>query len=194
MFIVFEGIDGAGKTTQVERVAAALRARGQTVAVFREPSDTPYGWRLRASWQHERLAPEVEFDLLFQDRSIDVATRIIPAQRTHDVVLLDRYYYSHVYQAALGMDLRAMLATNQGHFPLPDLALILDLPLERIAARMAQRGARSVLDADLDLLARVRNLYQLIAATRREARLIDADQPPEAITAAILTAIDTLRD
>ena len=94
MFIVFEGIDGTGKSTQVQFLADMLRAKGNEVITSKEPTDGPHGTRLRNSADTGRLSPQEELDLFHLDRREHIETLIKPTLARGAVVILDRYYFS----------------------------------------------------------------------------------------------------
>ncbi len=131
-FIVFEGIDGSGKSTQVARLVDALREAGQDVLETREPTDGPAGRRIREMLKGEqRVAPEQELAWFFEDRAEHVRDVIEPALEAGKVVVCDRYYLSTVaYQGAGGLDWRAILADSEARFPAPDLVLLLEVTPE----------------------------------------------------------------
>ena len=89
---VFEGIDGSGKTTQMRRVAEALRARGLRVVELFEPTDGRFGRQIRMLSRKRRrpIPPEQEMDLFVRDRMENVENNIRPALGRGDIVLLDR--------------------------------------------------------------------------------------------------------
>ncbi len=143
MFIVFEGIDGTGKSTQVTLLAEALRTAGQEIICSKEPSDGPHGTRLRNSAENGRLSPQEELDLFHLDRREHVETLIKPALSRGATVILDRYFFSTMaYQGVRGFDPLEIRTLNEKFAPLPDhvflLELDLDLALERIGVRDGQ--------------------------------------------------------
>src|SRR5258705_309057 len=97
MFIVLEGLDGAGTTTQTERLAAALRARGQTVLATAEPTDGPVGRLLRRFLSGELEIEETAQALLFAaDRLHHLQNQIEPTLAGGAIVISDRYYLSNL--------------------------------------------------------------------------------------------------
>ncbi len=130
LLIALEGIDGAGKSTQIQRLAQALRREGLDVVTTREPTAGPHGRRLRELFSDRAaLNPDEELRLFIEDRREHVATLIGPALAAGKVVLTDRYYFSTAaYQGAVGHDPAAILATNEAFAPRPDLVLLLTLP------------------------------------------------------------------
>lgn len=138
--IVVEGIDGTGKSTQVRLLAEALRNDGHRVITSREPTDGPYGTRLRQSATSGRLSPEEELQLFLQDRREHVETLIQPALDAGEIVILDRYYFSSMaYQGIRGFDPREIRRVNEEFAPPPDLLLHLDLSVDDALARVGVR-------------------------------------------------------
>jgi dTMP kinase len=143
LFIVLEGIDGAGKSEQGRRLAEWLRARGLCVVETREPTEGEWGRRYR-SWARGEIEAQPEEVLRFflEDRREHVERVIEPARRKGSVVVCDRYVHSTLaYQAAHGLDraeLRERFARED--FPLPDLVLWLRLPVRVALARLGERA------------------------------------------------------
>lgn len=161
VFAVFEGIDGAGKTVQIRRLAAALTAAGHDPVVSREPTAGPWGQKLRASALAGRLSAEEELDAFIHDRTEHVEHLIAPSLAAGRIVLLDRYFYSTVaYQGIRGLDTRAVRAEMERRFPIPDAVFLIDidpvLALERIAR---SRGAAPDEFEKLESLRRTREVF-----------------------------------
>ena len=109
VLLALEGIDGCGKSTQAELLAAALRERGLEVVLTCEPTDSPLGQQIREYFQgpDRYLSPKEELNLFMADRREHVAEVIDPALAEGKIVICDRYYYSSVaYQGALGLETR----------------------------------------------------------------------------------------
>ena len=161
LFIVFEGIDGAGKTTQLRLLDERLRREGYDVVCLKEPTEGPWGQKLRHLAQHGRqhVTPATELEWFLQDRREDVEHNIRPALACGQIVLLDRYYFSTMaYQGALQLDPEEIRARNEAFAPPPDLLFILDIPPERGLQRVRQRGTLSHFER-LDYLERVAALF-----------------------------------
>lgn len=138
--IVIEGIDGTGKSTQATMLAEALRKSGREVVQSFEPTNGPWGKKLRDSAITGRLSIEDELEYFINDRREHVEQLIIPTIKRGGVVILDRYYFSTMaYQGARGIDPEMIRAKNESFAPQPDMLLILDLDvdiaLERIGIR-----------------------------------------------------------
>lgn len=159
--IALEGIDGSGKSTQTERLRAALQALGVEAVVFREPGDSEYGDKLREQFRDGRtVAPQEEARLFIEDRRIDVRENILPSLAAGKVVIMDRYYFSTMaYQGALGLDAEELRQTNEAFAPRPRLTLILDVPPDTSAERI--RASRDAPDSyeGVEYLAKVRQLF-----------------------------------
>ncbi len=141
LFIVIEGIDGTGKSTQARMLEGWLRGRGRSVVRDREPTDGPWGRRLRESAATGRLAPEDELEYFLRDRREHVEKLISPALAAGTDVILDRYYFSTMaYQGARGFDPGEIRRRNEVFAPVPDLLLILDLPVDVAISRIGARG------------------------------------------------------
>jgi dTMP kinase len=170
-FISFEGIEGSGKSTQLQRLARAL---GPAVVVTREPGGTPLGQAIRKLLlEGETPAPLAEVLLFFADRAEHVATVVRPGLEKGLTVLTDRYSDSTLayqgYGRGLSVEiLRALSDTATGGL-WPDLTLLLDLDVETGLARAGRRGTTDRLEGeDTAFHDRVRSGYLDLA--RQEPR------------------------
>ena len=129
LFIVFEGIDGTGKSTQINLLADELKESGYSVVTTYEPTNGPYGQKIRELFvNRSTVSHEEELELFMADRRQHVKNVIAPALAKGQVVLSDRYYLSTAaYQGANGLDPDDILARNKTFAPIPDLALILEI-------------------------------------------------------------------
>lgn len=195
IFLSFEGIDGAGKTTHVDALAQALREQGHTVLRTREPGGTPLAEALRELVLHQPMDALTESLLVFAARRDHVQTVIRPALARGELVLCDRFTdASFAYQGGgRGFDLAILARLEQWvqgdpqatDAPVlqPDLTVWFDLPPEVAAARLdgARRPDRFEQQA-VDFFVRVREGYhqRQCAAPGRFVR-IDAGQPREQV-------------
>jgi len=207
LFITFEGLDGSGKTTQIQRLASWLKMRGQPPLVTRQPGGTATGDRIRSLALDSRstgLAPMAEMALMFADRAQAIAEVIEPALSAGNIVLCDRFTDStEAYQGGgreLGseavLELHRLLASNLQ----PDLTLLLLPSLEASLARARRRNQRVQEQAGADenrfeqekdaFYSRVWQKYREIAA-REPARValvegdLSIDQVHERVVAAV---------
>lgn len=189
--VVFEGVDGSGKSTQLRRLAESLRARGVDPLVTKEPTDGPWGQRIRAMARSgERVAREEELRWFIEDRREHVATELAPALAAGRIVLCDRYYLSTVaYQGARGFDPAQLLADAEAEFPLPDLALLFVVDPAAGLARVAARGG--VAEPAFEEAAYLSRVAAVFAAIDRPylAR-IDASGDVEAVGVAVARIFD----
>jgi dTMP kinase len=130
-FLVFEGLDGCGKTTQATLLAQHLQDHKPypgEVCVLKEPtSESPEGKTIRGFSSDHRPTPEEELKLFLKDREWDLTRNILPTLNKGGTVVMDRYIISNIcYQGALGLPLPSILGANL-EFPWPDLTIILDI-------------------------------------------------------------------
>lgn len=145
MFIVFEGVDGAGKSSQLARLARQIEAAGREVVRLVEPTHGPIGSEIRRrAREGPPLAAREELDLFIADRRRNVDENVRPALVRGAVVLQDRYYFSTAaYQAArpeLGLGPADVLALHTAWAPRPDLIVLLDLTVASGLERVHRRG------------------------------------------------------
>ena len=197
-FIVFDGPDGSGKSTQYTRFAALARANGLSVAEIREPGGTDVGERIRDILLdpiHDEMSLRCEMMLYMASRAQVVEEKILPALKRGELVLADRYVSStFAYQGAAGglpIDEIQAVATAACRDAWPDLVVIFDVDQQTAASRlnplldrMEQKGAEfhaRVRQGYLDEAARHPNHYTIVDATSCE----------DTVTTAML---DTIRD
>jgi len=201
VFITFEGIEAAGKSTLVAALNDDLRARGENVLVTREPGGTPLGDRIRQIWRDPASAidPLAEALLMSADRAQHVAAVIVPAARAGMTILCDRYFDATVaYQGfGRGLDIEmllelSVLATSRIS---PDLTLLIDIPPELSLARVRARGEADRMEReDLAFHGRVRAGYQeLVKRFSHRFVVLDGTQPPASVLAAAHAAIAARR-
>ena len=199
MLITIEGIDGAGKTTLAAALADALRARGRTVELLREPGGVELSERIRALVKDPDLAvdPRAEALLYAAARAQLVAARVRPLLDAGTTVLLDRFVDSSLaYQGAargLGIDeVRAINDFGTGGL-VPDRTLLLRVDPAAGRARQADRGEapdRLEQEGDAFFGAIARAYDELAAAAPHRFSVLDATQPPDAVLASALAALN----
>ena len=190
LLLVVEGIDGGGKSTQIQFLADVFRSAGQQVLVSREPTDGPHGRRIRESAIHGRLSLEEELEAFTLDRRQHVREKIKPALDAGSVVILDRYFYSTAaYQGARGASADEILATNLKFAPEPDMVLLFDLAPE-ISLERIRQGREGTDDFEhADYLAKVRQVFLELAARCEPIVKLDASVTPNEVTEQIERAI-----
>jgi dTMP kinase len=195
-FGVVEGGDGSGKSTQVARLVAALRARGLTVVQTFEPGATAAGAVIRELLLHgpDTITPEAEALLMAADRALHVAGEISPALGRGDWVVCDRYVASSlVYQGivrGLGADVVERINDVATAGLTPDLVVVLDVPDEVAAARAGDDPDRLEREGAAFHSA-VRDGYRTLARQRGWA-LVDGDGTVDDVAARVGAAVEPL--
>lgn len=167
LLVVFEGIDGTGKSTQLHLLADKLKQMGYAVVSTREPTDGPFGKKIRELFvDREVVSSEEELELFIADRDQHVQEVIAPALAKGRIVVCDRYYLSTIaYQGANGLDPEFIMEKNMG-FPVPDLAIILEIePAQSILRIQNQRNE-------------IPNTFEKESNLRKVAAIFDLMQHP----------------
>ena len=199
-FISIEGIEGAGKSTQVPLLLDELARRGIDAIATREPGGTPEAEAIRALLTdpaHRALEPDAELLLVFAARAEHIAKVVRPALEQGRWVVSDRFTdATFAYQGA-GRDIapRRIAALEewvQGELR-PDLTLVLDLPVSVGRARIRRRTADRFEREDRAFFERVRAAYlERAGKAPQHYQVIDAERPRPAVTAAIRRAVAEL--
>ena len=194
VLIAIEGIDGAGKTSQARLLCDALSGEGYEVVYLREPTDGPYGRKIRAlalEGRHE-ITPMEEFELFRRDREQDVRENIRPALEGGKIVIIDRYFYSSIaYQGALGLDPAFINAENRKIAITPDLMIYLSIPASLSADRIENsRGDKVNLFEKLEYLEKVKEKFD--AMPYPELWKVDGSGDVQDIHAKILAKVKQL--
>lgn len=187
LFLVFEGIDGSGKTTQAKMLTRRLTDLGIPFVLTSEPSDGPTGLMIRSL--SFRPSPDEEERLFTEDRRDHVNRVILPALAEKKIVICDRYVHSSAaYQGARGLDPSAIIRRNMRFAPLPDVVFFLEVPvslaLERIAS--ARGEGFSLFEAEENLRS-VDAIYRSLSDPR--ILRIDGTLPPDQTHTAIVRVL-----
>lgn len=162
ILIVFEGIDGSGKSTQVQILQTLLAGKSLDVVVFWEPSQSPWGKKIKEKAAFpDSLSPEEELDLFVKDRRDNIQKNLRPALKKNKIVLLDRYYFSTMaYQGAKGIDVERIRRINEQFAVRPDLVFILELAAKTGLNRIQERKNKDLLFERLDFLVEVEKIFE----------------------------------
>ena len=205
LFISFEGIDGAGKSTHIEGLAQAFRVQGRVVTLTREPGGTPLAEKLRAMVLNDPMDAMTEALLVFAARRDHLQHIIEPALARGEVVLCDRFTdATFAYQGGgRGFDLNLLSILElhvqstrglEANFIInPDLTVWFDLPAEIAAQRLASARTPDKFEAQpVEFFRRVSDGYlnRMTASPARFAR-INADNTREAVWLDVLNAVQT---
>jgi len=191
--IVFEGIDGTGKSTQCELLAKSLTERDILNIALAEPTRGTWGTKIRKLLSEGRqgISPQEELSWFVNDRKEDIELNIMPALQDNKVVLMDRYYFSTAaYQGALGLDPEQIRLENETFAPIPDRVLIFltspETCLERIESSRDQKSAFEKLDY-------LRNVQEIFKSfTGPNIRFIDSVGSVPEVHEKVSSAIEDL--
>lgn len=188
MFIVFEGGEGAGKSTVIRGVAKELRKRGYEIVVTKEPGGGLGKEIDELIKKRERITPLSELFLFLAERATHVEEVIKPALRKGKIVLCDRFYHSTLAYQGYGRRIplkvieKVDFIARQGLFP--DIVFLLDLPEE--IGFLRGKGADRIEKGSLSFHKRVREGYLELAEKDPTIRKIDATKPPKEVLENIL--------
>lgn len=206
LFITFEGPEGSGKSTQLRRLAARLRAEGRPVLETAEPGGTPIGMQIRRvllDARNHELRPTTELLLMFAARAQNVDELILPALSRGEIVLCDRFTDSSlVYQGVargLGADVVYDVDRIACRGLVPDLTIVVDiateLGLERAHGRNRKtQDVETRLDEQtVDFHRKVREAYlQLASDEPNRVKLIDGSGSEENVENAVWNAVSVV--
>lgn len=199
LFITFEGIEGSGKSTQMELLAKKLTELGLPVLLTREPGGPPISERIRdilLDTLHGEMLPETELLLYSASRSQHTGQWILPALKEGRIVLCDRYFDSSLaYQGAArfqDLDFIRLLSRYATFNTVPDLTFLLDLPVAEGLARINGRQLDRLEREDADFHARVRDQYLALAKEEPHRFVVlDGSLTPNQIQAEIQKTVLT---
>ncbi len=200
-FITIDGVEGAGKSTQIDFICEYLKTKGIRIVLTREPGGTEIGEKIRTlllSNSTGQMHADTELMLMFAARNEHIQNKILPALEQGDWVLSDRFTdSSYAYQGGgRGLDVSriAQLESWVVQDFTPDMTLLLDVPVEIGMSRVESRGEKDRIEMEeMDFFDRVRQAY--IARSREfpdRIKLIDSSQTIEHTTKQISAILDTL--
>jgi dTMP kinase len=188
VFIVIEGIDGAGKTTQVKALCASLSKLGYEVVEEREPTDGPIGKFIRQVLGEKVNLDLISLQLLFvADRNEHI--KAIKRTIESSIVICDRYYYSTIaYGEASGAD-RKYLEDMNSIFPVPDKTFFIDISPEKAVERIASSRTEREIFEKLDFIKKISKSYSKF--TDHSIEHLDGDKDIEDISNELLLKTKT---
>ncbi|CAB5503273.1 Thymidylate kinase (EC [Bathymodiolus thermophilus thioautotrophic gill symbiont] len=200
-FITIDGVEGAGKSTQIDFICQYLTDKGINVVLTREPGGTEVGEKIRTlllSNSTGKMHADTELMLMFAARNEHIQNKIIPTLNQGDWILSDRFTdASYAYQGGgRGLDIARIAQLEQWVLRsfAPDMTLLLDIPVDIGMRRVESRGEKDRIEQEsLDFFNRVRNSY--IARSEQypeRIKLIDASQNVENISNEIQKILKTL--
>ena len=196
-FIVFEGGDGAGKSTQVALLREALERAGRQVTVTRQPGGTPLGQQIRDLVLHgDHVAPRAEALLFAADKAHHVETLVRPALQRGEVVISDRYTDSSVAYQGAGRELGAQGVHDLNMWAVedlvPDLTVVVDISAEE--GRRRRGAVHDRLESEEDAFHEAIRQHFLAMARGNPERylVVDGTLPPEQIHAEVMNRLEKL--
>jgi len=197
-FITLEGLDGAGKSTHIPSIIAALQAGGREVVSTREPGGTVLGERLRELLLHDAMHAETETLLMFAARREHIANVIAPALERGAYVLSDRftdatYAYQCGAKGVLASKIEILERWVQEGLQ-PDITLLFDVPVEVSVARLSSARSPDKFEREsADFFTRIRNAYlERAHQNPTRFRIIDASRPLEEVAKSVQQIIATI--
>ncbi len=187
ILVVFDGIDGGGKTTQVRLLRDALEKANIDVVTSKEPTDGPWGKLIRRSTTEGRMPLEEELRAFIADRREHLESLVAPALSAGKVVILDRYYFSTIsYQGASGACKEELKTSMEELALIPDISFIVDVPLEVSKERILVRDGFVNHFENISYLAEVRKVYKWLCSVDENLLEIDGSLPIDVVHSSIL--------
>ena len=183
--ITFEGIEGVGKSTQINFVLEWLKSKDYSVKLLREPGSTDFGEKVRELLlsKESNISAHTELLLMFAARS-EIITQHF-ANASEDFILCDRYYHASIAYQGYGRGLSLELIKNliEGiDCRTPDLTIIYDLDVKAGFKRKANDVIDRIESSGIDFFEEVRKGYQQLSIEKKEVEIIDASQSIETIS------------
>ena len=182
--ITFEGIEGVGKSTQINLLLEWLTAKGFSTKLLREPGSTDFGEKIRNLLlsKESNISAHTELLLMFAARSEMISEHLIDS--TCDFILCDRFYHASIayqgYGRKLSLDLIDRLIKGI-NCPTPDLTIIYDLDVKIGFERKANDVIDRIESSGMEFFENVRNGYKQLPDTRAEVKILDASQSVDLI-------------
>ena len=193
--ITFEGIEGVGKSTQINLILEWLISKGYSTKLLREPGSTDFGEKIRELLlsKESNISVHTELLLMFAARSEMINKHLIGS--TNDFILCDRYYHASIayqgYGRKLPLDLIDQLIKGI-NCPIPDLTIIYDLDVKTGFKRKSNDVIDRIESSGTNFFENVRNGYKKIAENRAEVEILDASQPIELISQQTKSLVERL--
>ncbi|MBI5414632.1 dTMP kinase [Candidatus Peregrinibacteria bacterium] len=181
MFLVFEGLDGSGSTTQAKLLAEKLRALGKKVIHTSEPTDNAAGKLIRDALQGKwKISPEGLQLLFCADRAHHLEQEILPALNSDNIVICDRYIWSTLAYGSLNTDSKWLQELNK-HFLKPDFTFLLQVPPKICLERIHKRGLPNELFEEEQKLKKVWETYEELVIFEKNSIALDGERKEEEI-------------
>jgi len=191
-FIVFEGIDGAGLTTQATLLENYLREKKYEVVLTKEPTNGLIGGLIRAALKKEWQTSNETLQLLFSaDRSHHLNQEIIPALKEGKIVISDRYFLSTIAYGMLEVE-KEWLKSLNSRFLLPDLTIILDVNPETSLQRIKESRFKFELFEEKERLEKIRKNFLELSKDYKNCVIINGEKSIEEVHKEVLKAVQKI--
>lgn len=188
-FIVIEGLDGSGASTQVAMISEYLTSKGYKILVTKEPTNNLIGGLIRGQLTHEWKSNPECLQLLFAaDRSHHIEKEIVPALEKGFIVISDRYMYSSLAFGSIDCDIEWLKSINS-KFIKPDVSIILNVPPEVSVERISHSRAGFELFEEKAKLEKVRASFDKLAKENSGIVVIDGTLPVNKVSMAIVREV-----
>ena len=193
--ITFEGVEGVGKSTQINLVLDWLKTKGFSTKLLREPGSTNFGEQIRELLlsKESNISAHTELLLMFAARSEMIKEHLCDSKE--DFILCDRYYHASIAYQGFGRKLSLDLINfliNGINCPTPDLTIIYDLDVKIGFERKANDVIDRIESSGINFFEDVRKGYQQLAKDRSEVEILDASKPIELISQQTKTLVERL--
>lgn len=190
LFIVFEGLDGSGLSTQAARLAAFLSRRGREVLLTKEPTSSPIGQLIRSALKRHLAFSPFTLQLLFAaDRAEHLGKEIEPAVQAQKIVISDRYILSSLAFGSVDLELATLQQLN-ARFREPDLTIMLDTPPRVCLARIRENRDTIELFEEEERLEKARAQYLALAEHFAKTVIVTGDRPIEKVAKEIQAVVE----
>ena len=191
--ISFEGIEGVGKSTQINLILEWLTSRGLSSKVIREPGSTEFGEKIRGLLLSKdyNISAHTELLLMFAARAEMIKEHLVKANE--DIILCDRYYHASIAYQGYGRRVSLDLIDNlikSINCPIPDLTIIYDLDVKLGFERKANDDIDRIESSGFNFFDDVRMGYQQIAREREEVTILDASESIESLNKQTINLIE----
>lgn len=193
--ITFEGVEGVGKSTQINLVLDWIKSKGFSTKLLREPGSTNFGEQIRELLlsKESNISAHTELLLMFAARSEMIKEHLSDSKE--DFILCDRYYHASIAYQGFGRKLSLDLINfliNGINCPTPDLTIIYDLDVKIGFERKANDVIDRIESSGINFFEDVRKGYQQLAKDRSEVEILDASKPIELISQQTKTLVERL--
>ena len=178
-FIVIEGLDGSGKSAQVDLVIDYLKKQGKDVVVTKEPTmDSESGRKVKQALRKEIIVDPLELQGLYvQDRKEHLENKVVPALKEGKFIVSSRYAFStFAYGYSDGLDVDLLIKMND-NFLLPDLTVIADVSPDSCVKRIESRGEEKELFEQKEKLTKVNDIYKKIPQMFENVVMVNGENP-----------------